>query len=209
VTLLVDLSGSMEGDSLNKALEATIIMAEGLERAGVACEVLGHCYAPYQVVRVIPEAERDRMFKDVNAEIYSRAAPIFIREYKPFDKTIRQCRGTLGRMLDDCGGANADGEALVFAASRLLKRPEPKKVLIVLSDGAPATDRMRDAQWHLKQVTQQLEAEPGLELAAIGICDDSPKDYYTRHSAVFNASDLPAALTKILDNTVGKDVAVA
>lgn len=209
VTLLVDLSGSMEGDKLNKALEATIIMVEGLERAGVACEVLGHCYGPYQVVRVIPDTERDRMFKDVSAEIYSRAAPIFIREYKPFDKTVRQCRGTLGHMLGDCDGANADGEALLFAAGRLLKRPEPKKVLIVLSDGEPATDRRRDAQWHLKQVTQQLEAEPGLELAALGICDDSPKDYYTRHAVVYDASELPEALTKILDSTVGKDVAVA
>ena len=95
-----------------------------------------------------------------------------------------QARGALGMMSGVCGGANADGDAIRFAAKRLLERPEPRKVMLVLSDGAPAwaSNTHNKHQWTrdcVEWVTHQ-----GIEIVGLGILDGSVSKYYPNYVVV-------------------------
>lgn len=169
VTLLVDQSGSMRGRPQRLTAQAIDLTVRTLEFCRVKCEVLGYTTrygADNPLVRAWQTAGCPSAPGRLNA----------LRHiiYKGADQAWRQCRPHLGLLLrQDFGRENLDGEALDWAARRLLRRPEPCKVLIVLSDGAPydeataAANGRRFLEDHLRSVIAALEGSP-IRLAAIG-----------------------------------------
>jgi len=183
VSLLVDHSGSMTGPRRLMAALAIDLAVHSLELCRIRCEVLGYT----------------TRFGDDNPIAGhwpgqgSGAAPGRLNAlrhiiYKHAEQPWRQARGQLGLMLrQDFGHENIDGEALHWAARRLLRRPEPRKLLIVLSDGAPfdaATAQANGRAFledHLRQVITRIEAGP-VHLLAIGTGQDVGRFY--RHACV-------------------------
>jgi cobaltochelatase CobT len=169
VTLLVDQSGSMRGLPQRLAAQAIDLAVRTLEIGGIRGEVLGYTtrYGPDNpLVRAWQAAGRPAHPGRLNA----------LRHlvYKRADQPWRHCRAHLGLLLrEGLGRENLDGEALDWAARRLLARPEPRKVLIVLCDGVPADEATEAAngreflEAHLRAVIAALESSPIL-LAAIG-----------------------------------------
>lgn len=169
VTLLVDQSGSMRGQPQQVTAQAIDWTMQTLEFCRVRCEVLGYTTrygADNPLVRAWQAAGRPPAPGRLNA----------LRHliYKSADQPWRHCRPHLGLLLrEGLGRENLDGEALDWAARRLLRRPEPRKILIVLSDGAPydeataAANGRRFLEDHLRAVIAALEGSP-IRLAAIG-----------------------------------------
>ena len=196
VMILCDQSGSMDGQKLNLAATTTIAICEALEPTGVPVEVLGH-FTGNVPMRTAHDRRRGRMNmasefgkKTVTVEPgYGRYNKIKYWLYKSFDETLMQARCALGQMASICGGANADGDAIRFAAKRLLERQEPRKVMLVLSDGAPAwfSDTHNKHQWTRDCVA--WVKEQGIHIVGLGILDESVKSYYDNYVVVNNIDD--------------------
>lgn len=179
VTILVDLSGSMMGRDALVATQCAIAMAEALERTGVAYEVCGF-HNPTSDLRR-PSCIRGNV----------RTEPLVVPRFKRFDQTLNSAKGQMAALQALVGGNNSDAEALELAMSSLRKRREPRKVMIVLSDGAPAAHGLDcgvgGAQ--LKMKVEEITAN-GVEVAGIGICTDVVDRYYPRHIVVHSIDDL-------------------
>ena len=124
--------------------------------------------------------------------------------YKPADMPWRKARKNLGLMLKDgILKENIDGEAILWAANRLLERPEERKILMVISDGAPVDDSTLSSNagnyldTHLHEVIAQVEGRMPLELLAIGIGHDVSR-YYNRAVTISEIERLPETMTKEL-----------
>ena len=135
----------MSGEKLTLAATATISICEALEPTGVPVEVISHFTGEVPMnnhrMRARGRMNMAREFGHGTVKVqpgYGRYNKICYYLHKSFDETLMQARGALGMMSGVCGGANADGDAIRFAAKQLLERPEPRKVMLVLSDGAPA-----------------------------------------------------------------------
>ncbi|VCU70045.1 Aerobic cobaltochelatase subunit CobT [Pigmentiphaga humi] len=184
VTLLVDQSGSMRGQRLLMAALAIDMAVQTLEACGLACEVLGYttCFGPDNPV--------ERRWREHGAAAHpGRLNAVRHIVYKSAAQSWRRARTGLGLLLrEGFGHENVDGEALHWAASRLAARPEQRKVLLVLSDGAPydaATVAVQGRgllEDHLRAVIARIEDSP-LQLAAIGMGHDVGR-YYRRSASV-------------------------
>lgn len=196
VMILCDQSGSMDGQKLQLAATTTIAICEALEPTGVPVEVLGH-FTGNVPMRTANDRRKGRMNmarefgkKSVTVEPgYGRYNMIKYWLYKSFDETLLQARCALGQMGNICGGANADGDAIRYAAKRLLERPEPRKVMLVLSDGAPAwySDTHNKHQWTRDCVA--WVKEQGIQIVGLGILDESVKSYFDNYVVVNNIDD--------------------
>ena len=194
--ILSDASGSMAGEKLTLAATATISICEALEPTGVPVEVISH-YTGEVPMRTASDRRKGRMnmareFGRGSVTVqpgYGRYNKICYFLHKSFDETLMQARGALGLMSTICGGANADGDAIRFAAKRLLERPEPRKVMLVLSDGAPAwySDTHNKHQWTRDCV--EWVKHQGIEIVGLGILDASVRKYYPNHVVVHNMDD--------------------
>lgn len=171
--ILCDQSGSMGGTKNWTATQATIAICEALEPTGVPIEVIGH-------YTIMPNGKAGRMLRkhEHRRAKYGRLEAIRYYIYKSFDEQLSQARSGLGMMGVTTGGANADGDAVRFAAKRLLQRPEPRKIMFVLSDGRPAwnSETHDEDQW--TRDCAQWCIERDIELVGIGIKDKSVKKYY-------------------------------
>lgn len=183
VSLLVDQSGSMTGQRRLMAALAIDLAVHSLELCRIRCEVLGYTT---RFGDDNPVARQWRSRGESAAPGRLNALRHII--YKHADQPWRQARSQLGLMLrEDFGHENIDGEALHWAARRLLRRPEPRKLLIVLSDGAPfdaATAHANGRAWledHLRQVIARIDDSP-VHLLAIGTGQDVGRFY--RHACV-------------------------
>ena len=188
VTLLVDQSGSMHAQRRLMAALAIDLAVHSLELCNIRCEVLGFT----------TRFGEDNPLADHWRRQGAGAAPGRLNAlrhiaYKRAEQPWRQARGQLGLMLrDGFGHENVDGESLHWAARRLLRRREPRKLLIVLSDGAPydsatAAANGRDyLERHLRQVIAGIEASP-IQLLAIGAGQDVSRFY--RHASVVRAAE--------------------
>ncbi|MEQ9813831.1 MAG: cobaltochelatase subunit CobT [Azospirillaceae bacterium] len=199
VGLLIDNSGSMRGQSIVNAAVSAEIIALALERTGVAVEVLGFTTAAWRGGR--PAADWARAGRPADPGRLNELRHIV---YKPADRPFRHVRSHLGLMLQpDLLKENVDGEALRWAAGRLLRRPQSRRILVVISDGAPqdqATARANDPGYldrHLRQVIVEIGHLPGLELAAIGIGHDVSR-YYPRSITIDDAGTLAQTLIETL-----------
>ena len=175
VSILVDLSGSMGGDKILKARETTILLAEGINPIGIPFEILGFTGDLKDAAGSFKEKESERTI----ARKFDRWGSLDMVYFKLFEEPFGQeQKKRIASMTSH--SQNYDGESVQYAADRLLKRPEPKKILFVLSDGAPAASRcrMRSLSPHLKAVTRKLESIPGFYLVGFGIKTEAPAKYY-------------------------------
>lgn len=191
VTLLIDNSGSMRGTPITTAAICSDILARTLERCGVKVELLGFTTRAWKGGQ-----SRYKWTQDGRPPEPGRLNDLRHIIYKSADIPWRRARLSLGLMLrDGLLKENIDGEALLWAARRLKARPEHRHILMVISDGAPVDDSTASANTpdyldeHLHKVIAKLEADPTLELLAIGIGHDVTR-YYANSVTISSASDL-------------------
>ena len=195
VTLLIDNSGSMRGRPITIAAICADILARTLERCGVKVEILGFTtrawkggQAREQWVEAGRPAKPGRL-NDLRHVIYKGA-----------DAPWRRARTSLGLMMKEgLLKENIDGEALMWAHSRLLGRAEARRILMVISDGAPVDDTTSSAnggaylERHLREVIHFIENRSPVELLAIGIGHDVTR-YYRRALTIVDVDQLGGAM---------------
>ena len=195
VTLLIDNSGSMRGRSISLAAICADIIGSTLERCQIKTEILGFTTKHWK------GGDSKKLWM-ING---SRTNPGRLNDirhiiYKSADNSWRRSRRYFGAMLrEGLLKENIDGEALAWSHERLLRRPEERKVLIVISDGAPvddstlSTNREDYLDNHLRQIILQIEKDSPIELQAIGIGHDVTK-YYKNALTINRAEELGEVL---------------
>ncbi len=196
VSLLIDNSGSMRGRPIAIAAITTDILARTLERCGVKVEILGFTTRSWKGGRA-----RDLWLAQGRPEHPGRLNDLRHIIYKSADAPWRRTRRNLGLMLKEgLLKENIDGEALIWAYNRLARRPEQRKILMVISDGAPVDDSTLAVnpanilEQDLHNVVSWIERRGRVELTAIGIGHDVSR-YYRKSLTISDAADLARALT--------------
>jgi len=196
VTLLLDNSGSMRGRPILVAAACADILARTLERCGVKTEILGFTTRAWKGGR--SKEEWLTQGKPPNPGRLNDLRHII---YKGADAPWRRARPNLGLMLrDGLLKENIDGEALMWAHKRLMARPEQRRILMVISDGAPVDDGTQSAnspaylEKHLREVIDMIENRSEVELLAIGIGHDVTR-YYRKAVTIVDVEQLAGAMT--------------
>ena len=200
VTLLVDNSGSMRGVPITTAALCTDLLARVLERCRVKVEVLGFTTKAWK-----GGASRRHWSDAGNPEAPGRLNDLRHIVYKSASMPWRRARRRIGVMLHpDLLKENIDGEALLWAHGRLVARPEARRILMVISDGAPVDDSTSSANGrsfldnHLRSVIAAVEAYSPIELVAIGIGHDVTR-YYRRSVTIAGPDELGSAMVEQLE----------
>lgn len=199
VTLLIDNSGSMRGRPISIAAISADILARTLERCGVKTEILGFTTRAWkggqsrETWLAAGRPPQPGRLNDIRHIIYKRA-----------DEPWRRARTALGLMMrEGLLKENIDGEALLWAHARLMARPEERRILMVISDGAPVDDSTLSVnsgsylERHLRQVIDWIEKRSPVELAAIGIGHDVTR-YYSRAVTIVDAEQLGGTIIEQL-----------
>ncbi len=199
VSILIDNSGSMRGRPIAIAAMTTDIIAQTLERCGLKTEILGFTTRAWKGGK-----SRELWLENGRPDKPGRLNDIRHIIYKDANAPIRKARKNLGLMLKEgLLKENIDGEAIVWAYNRLSKRPEERKILLVISDGAPVDDSTLSVnpsnilEMDLRSVIRWIEDKSVVELTAIGIGHDVTR-YYERAITISDADGLAEALTKQL-----------
>ena len=199
VTLLIDNSGSMRGRPISIAAICAEIIASTLERCQVKCEILGFTTKAWKGGK----SREDWLSKD-RPDNPGRLNDLRHVIYKQADVPLRRARLNLGLMMKEgLLKENIDGEALEWANKRLIKRSESRKILMVISDGAPVDDSTLSVnpsnylENHLKNVISMIEKRGLLELIAIGIGHDVTR-YYRNAITITDIEQLAGAMTEQL-----------
>jgi cobaltochelatase CobT len=199
VTLLIDNSGSMRGRPITVAAMSADILARTLERCGVKVEILGFTTRAWKGGQA-----REKWIAAGKPPNPGRLNDLRHIVYKPADAPWRRARRNLGLMLrEGILKENIDGEALIWAHNRLLGRPEERRVLMVISDGAPVDDSTLSVnpgnylEKHLRDVIQDIERQGVVELTAIGIGHDVTR-YYRRAVTIVDAEQLGGVMLERL-----------
>ncbi len=206
VTLLIDNSGSMRGRPITVAAMCGDILARTLERCAVKVEVLGFTTRAWKGGQ-----SRERWVQEGKPRNPGRLNDLRHIIYKSADAPWRRSRKNLGLMLrEGLLKENIDGEALVWAYRRLLARSEHRRILMVISDGAPVDDSTLSVnpgnylERHLRQAIHDIESRGAVELVAIGIGHDVTR-YYRRAVTIVDAEELGGTmmrqLTALFDET--------
>ena len=195
VSLLIDNSGSMRGRPISIAATCADVLARTLERCGVATEILGFTTRGWKGGQ-----SRELWLSEGRPPLPGRLNDLRHIIYKRADQPYRHARKSFGLMMrEGLLKENIDGEALLWAHNRLLARPEERRILLVISDGAPVDDSTASAnggtylEKHLRQVIGWIEGRSTVELAAIGIGHDVAR-YYARAVTIMDAEQLGGAL---------------
>ena len=199
VTLLIDNSGSMRGRPITVAAMSADILARTLERCGVKVEILGFTTRAWKGGQA-----RERWIAAGKPANPGRLNDLRHIVYKPADAPWRRARRSLGLMLrEGILKENIDGEALTWAYNRILGRPEERRILMVISDGAPVDDSTLSVnpgnylEKHLREVIAQIERSGVVELTAIGIGHDVTR-YYRRAVTIVDAEQLGGVMLERL-----------
>ena len=199
VTLLIDNSGSMRGRPITVAAMCGDILARTLERCGVKVEILGFTTRAWK-----GGLSRERWAADGKPREPGRLNDLRHIIYKAADAPWRRSRRNLGLMLrEGLLKENIDGEALLWAYRRLLARRENRRILMVISDGAPVDDSTLSVnpgnylERHLREVIRDIEARQAVELIAIGIGHDVTR-YYRRAVTIVDAEELGGTMMQKL-----------
>ncbi|MCP5151125.1 MAG: cobaltochelatase subunit CobT [Ectothiorhodospiraceae bacterium] len=199
VSLLIDNSGSMRGRPIVVAATSADILARTLERCGVKVEILGFTTRAWKGGQ-----SRERWLAGGKKPNAGRLNDLRHIVYKSADAPWRRARKNLGIMLrEGILKENIDGEALLWAHERLLARPEQRRILMVISDGAPVDDSTLSVnqsnylEQHLRQVIEYIERDSPVELLAIGIGHDVTR-YYRRAVTLVDAEQLGGAVMEQL-----------
>jgi len=208
VTLLIDNSGSMRGRPIMVAACCADILARTLERCGVKVEILGFTTRMWKGGQ-----SRESWIAAGKPGNPGRLNDLRHIIYKSADAPWRRSRRNLGLMMrEGLLKENIDGEALAWAHARLLARPEQRRILMMISDGAPVDDSTlsvnsgSDLERHLRQVIEEIETRSSVELLAIGIGHDVTR-YYRRAVTVTDAEELAGVMTEKLAELFDEDLA--
>ena len=196
VSLLIDNSGSMRGRPIMVAAVCADILARTLERCSVKTEVLGFTTRAWK-----GGAARDAWLKAGKPPAPGRLNDLRHIVYKSADAPWRRARKNLGLMMrEGLLKENIDGEALMWAHQRLIARTEQRRILMVISDGAPVDDSTLSVnsghylERHLRRVIAEIEGKSPVELIAIGIGHDVTR-YYRRAVTIVDVEQLGGAIT--------------
>jgi cobaltochelatase CobT len=210
VSLLIDNSGSMRGRPITVAAMCGDILSRTLERCAVKTEVLGFTTRAWKGGQA-----RERWVADGKPRNPGRLNDLRHIIYKAADAPWRRSRKNLGLMLrEGLLKENIDGEALMWAYKRLLSRPEHRRILMVISDGAPVDDSTLSVnpgnylEKHLREVIREIENRDQVELIAIGIGHDVTR-YYRRAVTIVDAEELGGTMMKKLTELFDEDAAAA
>lgn len=199
VTLLIDNSGSMRGRPISIAAISADVLARTLERCGVKTEILGFTTRAWKGGQ-----SREAWLNDGKLPNPGRLNDLRHIIYKQADQPWRRARRNLGLMMrEGLLKENIDGEALLWAHSRLLARPEDRRILMVISDGAPVDDSTLSVnnagylEQHLRKVIDWVETKSPVQLVAIGIGHDVTR-YYRRAVTIMDAEQLGGTIIEQL-----------
>ena len=199
VTLLLDNSGSMRGRPITVAATCADILARTLERCGVKVEILGFTTRAWKGGQ-----SREHWLTAGKPANPGRLNDLRHIIYKSADAPWRRARKNLGLMMrEGLLKENIDGEALDWAHKRLLGRSEQRKILMMISDGAPVDDSTLSVnpgnylERHLRHIIEEIETRSPVELIAIGIGHDVTR-YYRRAVTIVDAEELGGAITEKL-----------
>ena len=199
VSLLIDNSGSMRGRPIVVAAMSADILARTLERCAVKVEILGFTTRAWKGGQ-----SRERWLAQGKRPNAGRLNDLRHIIYKSADQPWRRARRSLGIMLrEGLLKENIDGESLMWAHQRLIARPEQRRILMVISDGAPVDDSTLSVnpsnylERHLRQVIEYIERQSPVELLAIGIGHDVTR-YYQRAVTLVDAEQLGGAVMEQL-----------
>jgi cobaltochelatase CobT len=206
VTLLLDNSGSMRGRPITVAATCADILARTLERCGVKVEILGFTTRAWKGGQ-----SREAWLAQGKPANPGRLNDLRHIIYKSADAPWRRARKNLGLMMrEGLLKENIDGEALDWAHKRLLARPETRKILMMISDGAPVDDSTLSVnpgnylERHLRWVIEDIETRSPVELIAIGIGHDVTR-YYRRAVTIVDAEELGGVMTEKLAELFGEN----
>ncbi|NBB82856.1 MAG: cobaltochelatase subunit CobT [Alphaproteobacteria bacterium] len=210
VTLLIDNSGSMRGRPIGIAAISADILARTLERCGVKVEILGFTTRAWKGGQA-----REKWIQAGKPEKPGRLNDLRHIVYKNADAPWRRARKNLGLMLrEGILKENIDGEALLWAHNRLMARNEQRRILMVISDGAPVDDSTLSVnagnylEVHLKRVIEWIERVSPVELLAIGIGHDVTR-YYRRAVTIVDAEQLGGTMIDKLAELFDEETAAA
>ncbi len=199
VTILIDNSGSMRGRPIMVAAVCADILARTLERCGVKTEILGFTTRAWKGGQ-----SREDWLKAGKPPQPGRLNDLRHIIYKAADAPWRRARKNLGLMMrEGLLKENIDGEALIWAHHRLIGRPEARRILMVISDGAPVDDSTLSVnsghylERHLREVIAEIEAKSPVQLIAIGIGHDVTR-YYRRAVTIVDVEQLAGAIVEQL-----------
>jgi len=205
VTLLIDNSGSMRGRPIGIAAISADIMARTLERCGVKTEILGFTTRAWKGGQ-----SREEWLAAGRPPKPGRLNDLRHIIYKQADEPWRRAKVNLGLMMrEGLLKENIDGEALLWAHNRLIARPEERRILMVISDGAPVDDSTLSVnngtylERHLRQVIAWIEGRSPVELVAIGIGHDVTR-YYKRAVTIMDAEQLGGTMVEQLASLFDK-----
>ena len=206
VQLLIDNSGSMRGRPIAIAAMSADIIARTLERCGVKVEILGFTTCAWKGGR-----SRERWLAAGKPPAPGRLNDLRHIIYKSADAPWRRTRRALGLMLrDGLLKENIDGEALLWAHARLLRRAEPRRILMVISDGGPLDDSTLSVnpgdylEKHLRDVIDYIEERSPVQLVAIGIEHDVTR-FYRRAVTLIDVEQLGGTMLEKLANLFATD----
>ena len=195
VSLLIDNSGSMRGRPITVAALCSDILAKTLERCLIKTEILGFTTKAWK-----GGASREKWIKEGKPSNPGRLNDLRHIVYKSADSPSRRSKQNLGLLLrEGILKENIDGEALVWANNRLKNRQEKRKILIVISDGAPVDDSTLSVnpgnylERNLREVINQIESKKEIELVAIGIGHDVSR-YYSKAITIMDVDQLGEVL---------------
>ncbi|MET0180160.1 MAG: cobaltochelatase subunit CobT [Novosphingobium sp.] len=199
VSLLIDNSGSMRGRPISIAAISADILARTLERCGVKTEILGFTTRAWKGGQ-----SREAWLAGGKPPQPGRINDLRHIIYKKADEPWRRARRNLGLMMrEGLLKENIDGEALLWAHTRLLARPEDRRILMVISDGAPVDDSTLSVnhagylEQHLRKVIEWIERQSPVQLVAIGIGHDVTR-YYRRAVTIMDADQLGGTMVEQL-----------
>ena len=199
VTLLIDNSGSMRGRPITVAAACADILARTLERCGVKTEILGFTTKVWKGGQ-----SKEKWLADGKPPNPGRLNDLRHIIYKAADTPWRRARVNLGLMMrEGLLKENIDGEALLWAWRRLAARPEQRRIMMVISDGAPVDDGTQSAntsgylERHLRETIAQIENKSDVQLLAIGIGHDVTR-WYRRAVTINDVEQLGGAMTEQL-----------
>jgi cobaltochelatase CobT len=199
VTLLIDNSGSMRGRPISIAAISADILARTLERCGVKVEILGFTTRAWKGGQ-----SREKWLTEGKPAQPGRLNDLRHIVYKRADEPMRRARKSLGLMMrEGLLKENIDGEALLWAHHRLLARSEDRRILMVISDGAPVDDSTLSVnnagylETHLRKVIDWIERQSPVQLVAIGIGHDVTR-YYKRAVTIMDVEQLGGTIIEQL-----------
>jgi cobalamin biosynthesis protein CobT len=209
VTILIDLSGSMSGDKAHVAGQSTIALCEAFASTGVPLEVLGHYThgLPYdmrnQIAKETDEHLRDddgnyvvqadgSYAKNPKVHNYDRTDGVTMLVFKSFDEPMTQARSALGMIPHMTSGANADADAIMYAAERLLEQKNDRRILLVMADGYPAwhSSGGKKANYRRTRDAVQWCETKGIKCVGIGIQSDAVRQFFPRNVVLQSVADL-------------------